>query len=474
MDRFMTRVSYSSLAAAFPYILIGIIFLYASSFAFPQTDDFCMFGKFSVLASSNPISETLNMYNTWSGRYTAMFAISVTGWISSILPIPEHWTYSASLMIFLFFFGWSCFRLSSILSEKFSPNGVIASVIFASCLALMPSKLEGIFWVTGVAVYSLSLSLLPLMFYTIARDDRNKSHDAHASLSSIVLIGLTVGTNEFVGMIIGLYLVFHIAAQGIGRNIIRYAEYISVFILSFVVSVFAPGNFLRDATLTGQRHDFLNSIRVSLGGMKSVLDGFILPNAILITLLIASVFLCGWVWRTQAASSKRILPICLSLIAGFPLHLFVYAYLAGDFTPGRILNQAYGVLIIGVALLVAWLGAKMRAQHSLNTKYLMLAFVSFTGFVLLSIPSMQAVGKTIRTYGPVWKASNLERRDYLQKMAGNTEAAITLRPIPPQPIREPVLQGNDAGGDPTNWINGCIAWYYRVGSVIVVPDFDNK
>lgn len=456
--------------ALLPYMCIGAIFLLAATYAFPQTDDFCQFGRLNLLSGDNPFVEAWYMYTHWAGRYTANFAVPLVGWLTGILPIPTQWVYAAALMLFIIAFLWSCLRLTRVAAEFRASNAILAWLLFGASLALMPSKLEGVLWVTGVAVYSIGLALLACLFDAIDRDDANPMPTAgRASPLSLALIVLATGTNEFVGLILGGYLMLRLATRFRWRPVYPRQElmYWCTYAASLAVSIFAPGNFTRDATISVQRHDMDGALRLATDSFTAFANAHLAPQAFLLIALMVAACAAGWVRRLPPAHWRRVLPVAASLVAGFPLHLFVYSFLTGEAAPGRVINQAYALSILGAGLAAGWTGAYLASRKPLLARRPALAIIGLAGLVLITASPMRNFTQSVRTYAPTWKAEQLARENRLNSYAGNRNYSVGLSKFTREPTNPPAFHGADAGDDPSYWVNRCMADYYRLGAIEV-------
>jgi hypothetical protein len=450
-----------------PFLWLALVFLYGTLFSFPQTDDFCTFNRLFNLETNNPFRDAWYMYLHWSGRYTSMFLISAAGWLVSIMPSPMYVAYSLALMLLILTFAAGCLTSTRLLSATRAANIPVAAIAFAASMMLMPSRLEGVFWLTGAIIYVTGVAVLLIISRSIIRDDRFKERSIGASYSwtSLILIVGCVGFNELLALSLGEFLVIRAIFYARGKvHLKQNIAYAVAYLGAFVTTVLAPGNFARDAGSSVPRHKIGIALDLSMLSFSQFIHGHIVPNATLLTFLLLGAGLITWAIKpTRVARATHVLPLPLTLISALPLHLVVYSFLTGEAAPGRIINQCYVMALVGLCLLTGWAGMRI-AQTTRNISSPGLArFTLFAiGIICLSTDQFGHIASVLRDFGPTWRAQQTQRMEILRDSKGRT---MTLAPFSPEGNTPPILQGADIDSDPSNWINKCVSDFYGVKDV---------
>lgn len=451
-----------------PFAWIVLVFLLAATYAFPQTDDFCTFGRLFQTSGGNPFAETWYLYQHWTGRYASSFAIAAVGWLSSVVPAPLQAVYAASLVAMILAFVASCVALSRLVPRGAAPNLPFAALLACAGLVLMPSKLEGLFWVTGAAVYFIGSALL---FWLMQRlgPDRDPAREGLPWLEAALVIAC-VGMNEFLALALGAFLVLRMALFARTRAYARdNAILFGTFAAALAFSVFAPGNFARDAGIAATRHDLGLTIDLAHRSLYFFGAAFVGPNALLLLLVLAAAFVAGWVaaperWRAPGHAA-RFLPAPLVLLASFPMHLVVYSFLSGEETPGRILNQALLLMLAGALLLSAWAGGWLATRKPAPRPRAAHVLMLLAGIGLLASPQFRQLSTTVRDFGQTWRTQQVDRHQRLVAAARGAPQPVAVPAFTSEGASPPLFQGADIGTDPAGWVNQCVASFYGVPAV---------
>lgn len=461
-------------AAAFaPYAWIGAVLLAVATFAFPQTDDFCTFGRLFTHSGGNPFAETWNLYQHWTGRYASSFLVAAVGWLSSVVPFPLQWVYAGSLAAMIAVHVLACVVFGKLVAAPGRVNLPFAAVVAAAGLVLMPSKLEGLFWVTGAAVYFAGVACLLVLMQRLG-EDREPSAKPGPPWPEMALIAACVGFNEFIALALGAFLALRILAFARTRaHAWENAALLATYAAAFGFSVLAPGNFARDASIAVPRHDPVLALELAQRSFDLLATALVRPNASLLSLMLLGSLAAGWLagperWR-KPGHAWRFLPAPLVLLASLPMHLLVYSFLSGEETPGRIINQALLLALSGACLLAAWAGTWLASLRPVRDPRPALAIVLLTGLWFLSSPQVRQLSATARDFGATWRAEQQQRNQALLAAARGGAATVVVPAFSPEGNSPPLLQGADIGSDPAGWVNLCVAGFYRVPSVSLAP-----
>jgi hypothetical protein len=459
---------FSLRAATFaPYILVGLVVLTATMYASPQTDDFCTFGRLFSQSNGNPLRETWYLYEHWTGRYTSSFIVAVVGWLIAVIPASVHAVYSVCLAAIAALFAWSCVLVTRVLSASRQPNLLLAAIIFASSMALTPSKLEAYLWLTGAAVYFVGLAVFFVVISMLARRQATPATGVSPPFDwpALMAIAVCVGFNEFLAIALFGYLALTAAlAVKEGARLSRNIGYLAVCLVAFMASVFAPGNFARDSSISVVRHDIASATSLSMKSFGLFVDAMLLPHGVLLVALLAAAACAGWLLRREPSKVSSVAPLVTVLTLAFPMHLWVYSFLTGEETPGRIINQAFVMALVGLCLLCAWLGQQVSRRRSDGPRAALSVVVLMVGLMLISSSPFTRFAQATRDYAPIWRYQHIERHRQLLA-ASHSGAPATVRPFASGDSAPPTFRGGDVSADSTNWINRCVAAYYSIPSV---------
>ncbi len=437
----VAMLSSKNTVAMAPYLAIVLFAMLAATYAFPQTDDYCLFGKLKNNFGWNPFVATADMYHVWSGRFSAMFFIEASGWLTHVLPLPLQMTYAAILIALVGALLWAAYLAFSIVA----PSMALAAVATVAIIGTMPWKLEGVMWLTGAAVYTAPFVAIMLL---VALIEREKT----AGAATIVLVAISVGFNEFVGLAVGVFLAvrFFLNRQDWRPHAILGV----VYVLAFGVSVLAPGNFVRSAEVSAP-HDLVAALGMSADSFLMYLANHVAPNWFMFACLLIAAFAATW--GAKAIPFHRAMPAIVAFLSAFPINLIGLPFLMGEPIPGRTLNQAHGFLILGMLLVAAWLGAYVSSRTKWAVPPLVGPGVVFaTGLVCLGNPLIGEYTRTITTYAGTWRAEQTARHVMLSKGTG----PVAVPAFSPEPGWPPVLRGADISADATYWVNSCLGSYY--------------
>lgn len=453
-----------------PYALIACCFLVATAFTFLQTDDYCTFGRVIHRHGGNPLADVYLLYMEWTGRYSASIVVALVAAASAL--VNPAWVYPLALMVFIALFAWACMLLSRLSTRHLTTHLPLAAVMLASTLLITPSKLEQFFWLTGAAVYFVGASLALVLVYRLrAGETRAAGHKPLREISTHLIIVATVGFNEFLALVVGACLSWSIVQDFRNRaedrqwrtHIIR----MSVFLAALALTILAPGNFSRDAASTTLRHDVMGSLAMMVESMGFLARSLFAESGLPLVASLAAAFASGWlVPSSDKQHVRQGLPYMVILILALPMHLWVYSFLTGESTPGRVMNQAVLLAHLALCVCLAWGGSVMANRRSAERRSTLPANIalSLAGVMLLLSPSTVEFAKAVLNFAPTWRAEQLQRHSGLSNV--QEHKPVYVRPFSSGDSDPRTFSGTDVTADPSNWINKCVADYYEVNSVI--------
>ena len=447
-----------------PFVVMALVLLGATAFTFPQTDDFCTFGRVLIRYGGNPLPDLMSTYGGWTGRYSSTLLIGLVGASSSLIPVPI--SYPLALAGFVVLFLFACRQVSRLPSARNRPDLPLALAIFCGVLVVMPSKLEQFFWLTGAVVYFVGPSVLLLLIHAIAGNEESRRESTGREAWIAILIVAVTGFNELIALVLGACLAWSCIDALLQRRATwRHAARLLLFAAAFAITTLAPGNFLRDAGSQMARHDIIAAaglVRVSLAGLESTY-GIALPAALAVLAALSAG--AGWT-RGEARPARAWLPYLAILVLSLPAQLWVYSFLTGEPSPGRILNQAITLAMVGACVAAAYAGHRLASRlPAASARWLHLAGLTVTGLGLAMTPNFANLARTVTAFGPSWHAQQLQRHTGLSAITATT-LPVYVKPFEGPDGDPPVYRGGDVGPDPKHWINRCVAGYYQIPAII--------
>jgi hypothetical protein len=262
----MSTQRHRELGASLPAILEGKIVVYGlllislcvlmtfgalSAFAFPSADDFCYAVKARALGF---VGAQRDMYFTWSGRYSASAAISafvLAGGLQRFYPhaaVLVLLLTAAAFVALLLALGWPKYPLRILLAGSLA--------LCVQFIAGLPDVAQAVYWVAGSFTYQLGNVFLLLLLALVAQQERGAASGwlvpglRFAAGSILALVA--VGENEvtLVCTLIVLATCAALAWLWQRRTIWFLTSLLAVAIVGALISVLAPGNMVRAASLS--------------------------------------------------------------------------------------------------------------------------------------------------------------------------------------------------------------------------------
>jgi len=440
----------------------------ATFFPFLQTDDFCTFGRVIGRHGGNPFAELASVYGSWTGRYSSSFLLALAASLGAIIPVPV--VYPAVLASFLLLFGVACWAVSRLPAKNGHGNLPLALVAFTSTLLLMPSKLEQYLWLTGAAVYFVGASLVLLLVHRLAASDEPGPHPRR-EVTLMLIVVLATGFNEFLALVVGACLAWAALRNVTGpeRHLWKvHVLRLVVFAVALGSTVLAPGNFARDAGSAVARQDLASATAMMFQSLAGFAGALARESAWLWLATLGAALFAGMVGSSAGPRPARVwLPYALILLAAFPMHLWVYSFLTGEPTPGRVINQALTLAHVAVCLLVAWAGMLTRLKSQPVTSPRRAAVgLAVAAVLVVASPSTRGFLTTLSQFAYTWHVQQLERHHGLS--AVSADDPVYLRPFAQGDSSPPMFAGSDISANPDYWVNQCVSDYYGVDSVILM------
>ena len=500
------RILFTALLAVFILSLLPILFL--GFYAVPAADDFSYgaavyqaiqngAGLPGILAAA--FHQISVAYEIWQGTHSAVFLMSLQPAVFgerfyALTPFIMLFSLCGGLFVFCRMVFFHLLQLPKRLSDCI---WLFCSIL---CIQLAPSPIESFFWYNGSVYYTffhgMLLCMLSLCFLYIRKQKKS------ILLGLLCLLGITLGGGNYVTAlqtaILGVTGIVLLA-------IFRRREWkilllpLLLFFISFLISVKAPGNAVRQNSVE-YTPNALHAIFTSFyWGAKDSLRWMTPP------VLAVLIFLFPLFWTVLSSSdwfsaSAENAPENKekSFLFRYPGLLTIYSYCllsamycppyyAMDGIPERAVNIIYysfvPLLVLNEIWWIGWyINKKGNSSHDLEIKsgktrfyrgissYKTILLCTFVGLILCA--GYLFSGKASRTSALALhdlrsgdaQAYHAVYEERFKLLHDDSVQNVVMEPNPWYPV---LICGGDFSEDPDNWTNHSLATYYGKESVVV-------
>ena len=466
------------LVAAVAATIPVAVHAYLGTFARYIADDFC---TASTLRQFGFLASQTYWYETWTGRYSYTFAVSLA---QSIGPALTPWLTLLVLIAWIVFIAYAAQTMLGL--RGIAPVAVaLATIHVFSTLDGSPSVYQSLYWQTGMVTYTLPLVLSVAYAAWLwgagqgRQGPRNTAAACTISLAAAFLLGgfsetyVALQTSALVLLL--LSMPWLIAGAKRSRAVSLVAAGLAGSVLAGLTVALAPGTGVRRALMPAApqlmpwveatlRDGYLFLARTVKGSPEAIVLSIALPC--LLVLLFASE-------RGPLAQSGKgagvgsLLPLLLLPIATPILILATiapYEFAISSYPDARVLVTAMFVLITGLVVWGAYLGkvlaglTRMRSSAARRVAG-WLAVILVLGLLAVSVRSASTIldqEDAARDYARSW-----DTRDRNLRQPGAGDAGQ----VPAASLRH--MGGlAEIGHDPEEWINRCVAGTYGLESVV--------
>ncbi len=485
------RRTVSLLSQGIPWIFLALSlapllsWAYLGFFTRYLADDY---GTSFVLLQKGFWRMQLFWYQTWSGRYSFTFLVSLVelGGVkaASWIPIIALSSWFLSLL-------WALKQIFSALAISINWKwlGIFSGVILFGAVKSIPDYSEIVFWQTGILTYQVSniflaLSLALFLKRFFSRPERPKVALWEYPIAFMIAFLIGGFSETWIGIqlaLITLGLLYFFFYKNQNRNdILRMLlmAYLGSW-CSLAVILKSPGNMARTWRVGAMSLETLSSSFISsLVDVPVFLYEWITDNTVLVLMLLLTGVFVGFVVSQDVAKEKvrhglllglGLLGVaCASLGAGFlpsyavwgarpadraifiPMFIFVWAYVLFGFLAGRFLSTYFKtgtlrtyfqtLMLLSLAFTMVW----MQARTTLAS--------------LQWLPALQ-------TYARLWD----ERDAFLRQASLQNKGDLVIPSLRHNPamhdLRDTVWMTGELTENKGHWINKLAALYYGVPSI---------
>ena len=464
------------------FILL-IPILYIAKYNVPSADDFSFScethaaiinGKSIIGIIAGAFSKVKDVYFSWQGTFAAVFmmALQPSIWGFSYYSLTT-WIMLISLLGGIFFL---CYRLfSGIFQIQKAVSGIIASVISIACIQFVPFANQSFYWYNGSVYYTFTFGVL-LTMYAV-----NIGYILYGGVWRIILmsvLSVVIGGSNYVtallSFVISLSIILTLIFRKDKKWIILLIPFI-IFLLSFTISILAPGNAVRQE----DRPDHPGAIQAILLSFKySSINLFSWAD---LRFLACMLFLLPFLYHAAASCQFFSFP------APFLVSFFSYCLYSSAFTPhlyalasdgpDRLKNIIYFLLIfLTVINLFWWCGwiSHRFGKHNKNcstTSYFFPYFLFSVGAVLSIVCAIFISHESLTSVLALNELRSGEAKSYyeeaLQRQTLLEDPSIQDCEFDPFDNMPYLLFFTDMSDDPTDFQNEDTCTYYEKNSIIV-------
>ncbi len=441
--------------------------------------------------------QTRVSYNTWQGNFAAIFLMYLQPGIwgeqfYALAPVLLITSFAAAMLAFMYNFLRRWFK-----AGKTASLGAAAVITFCAMqFTHVPS--DSFYWYNGSVYYTFFFSLMLVLFTLVTFVIKcEKKICRIISLAFAIILAFLVGggnyaTALFTAVVLAVLTVWNIIAKK--KTAFMLAAVTAAALASLLISVAAPGNAIRQASVGG-----------SSGVLKALIysfayGGYNIASATTFPVTVMWLALLPVFYRIAARTGFKFR--CPALVLIFTFGIFCSQgtpvfYAQGLRIPYRMMNIIYFCYYIFMTLnliyLMGWLHSRFgdrplfralegvyEAPRRRGIAAVTLALAFAAGCVgLINITesdsergaavfdgmpmSVSASFSLINGEAAVYDRELTERNEYLSSAEG---ASVTLPALSAKPE---VIFHTDITEDPEYWINQMLAGYYGAAQVQLEP-----
>lgn len=489
-SRQITSVKTISIIIAITLLASIVPLLYIGLYDYPSSDDFTYSHQthqiwqdtHSIKLTLKAAAETsLQYYNEWQGTYSACSLMALQPGIFNL--------YSITPFILIFTLISGTFGLLYIILIKYLNSNLWQYLAISSSMTLLSlqfikSPVEAFFWYNGSIYYTFYFSISLFLYYIllIYIKSSNKKKKIQYGILCCLLALFIAGGNFVIGLTTFLILCsISIILYYLKKRIPITVIFISiVFLAGFIISIAAPGNNMRAATITTETPSAIYAIYLSLIKGAQLIFRWSKPTIILVFIVI-SIIMIPIIKKTNFSYPHPIW-VTLSSYAIF-CSLFTPSYYAMGISGwDRTINMCqyyfYWFVLFNLFYHIGHLLKKPVAYNRLlpfiiKIKQIQAFFdkhsiLALTMIIILFLSTIiQPRSTTYKTMKDLISGDVLQYAqdmEYRQKKYNSDETDLILSPLSAKPE---TLFHDDIFPDKEHWVNKSIATYFNKNSIIL-------
>ncbi len=460
-------LKYTLLGAGIGLLLITILpFLILTRYIHIQADDFTVS---AVLDKFGFFQSQIEWYRSWTGRYFALFVISLLHPIK--FGLPDGIKVFAFIWICLFVVASWFFTRSY--TDKKASIFVTALLVSVYCWQ-MPSTAEAFFWIPSTMSYQLGIGLQLVFFGLLNTSNKTKLHKFLLCLLALSIPG-TSEVNLLVFICILSVIVFYQLLKPTVNNTKFIFQLFALAIVASIFSIISPGNSVRTEVLTENAKnlpigDLFYAIKGGLIATKEELFMLFARTPLLLFSLLL-VLLKPW-HKILDHVKVPVWQIVLFWLGTFTI--FIALHVPFTYKTGVIINPGRATNVMMMFYIVTWfIGVLitanfLRIDSHLNNVRMVIASV----LVIILFSALQLVVPNRIEHAWVdllsgtansYHTTLMQREAFIASAQGRSVQVDSLTERPSS------IFIDDINHDSLNWKNQAVANYYRLKSISTGP-----
>lgn len=478
------------------YVISLIPLFGIAKFNYPSADDYTNGSRcyhvweashsvFKVLGEA--LSRTMEEWLTWRGCFTSSFlsALPPNIWGERMYFLTT-WVVLLMLTAAVLFFFYELF-VKGFGADRYVSHSIsmIALFVMIQCMGAS-GRAESFYWYSGAINYTF-IHGMSLLFYGMLIATANaKGIKKGAILAIASVLGFLVAGGNQMTMLNGAIV---LAVVTVFLTILKkWQEYkklwipILSFYIGFMISVIAPGNFIRASESLG-----MNPVKAIFVSFYYCLD-LMVNQWTTWSVILLSVCMVPLFWH-MAGSTKFKFPCpFLAVLFGYCLvsamatpPLFIMGNIAAGRLQGLIFLMYVPVLTLCIGYVIGWIRRKWENGQNKREKadvfgihgcQLLVGCILFFMFgSLISVIPEPYYYTATSAISDIWDGSAAAYSEKLEervKLYHNGKGAdLAVEPLSKQPE---LLFFSDIEKNPEDWKNRGVCRYYGLGSVVVMAE----
>ncbi len=457
-------------------IISAIIPFFAISFYnYPSADDLVYSADVRLMG---PFWYIKDSYINWGGRYFSAL-------LEAINPLVYNFSFGYKVLPVIFLiltYLGLYFFIKKLIDPQIKKKNIFfyTALLFALILQILPSPVEGFYWMTGAIEYTTPFIIILFLFpYIVQNNDTNLKWNNYIVIALLILC--IAGSNEIVILLVtGITFLLWIAEILTKKNIFKISFILVFSIIGTLIVVLAPGNYARMDMFSkhGQIIESISGALISF--IKIALNIFVKPSFLLLSFAALAYF------SKKSLKIKHSLLELKYIIFLYPLFsililislLFLPFYAMGIQPPMHVNNIIslfffllwfFYLAIVGQYFYVNRVPLFLNIQLNKFPILVLLSVILFyTGIIKSPSGNFSLMGNTTKAWSDlIYKAKGYDdemqhRLNLISKAKTEKKDTVIFQSLKYKPE---TIFFIDITDDPAYWLNQCYSSYYKIKAV---------
>lgn len=427
------------------------IIAYSSFFARYLADDYCVkaildqFGFWEFITRS---------YTGWAGSFSSLV-------LQGLTPSPQAVGVPIIFVILAWvgLFSLITYKTIMFLTKSVKNIGVISlalsCVLMTELLSAFPNMHEILFWYNAVVSYIVPLALASFYILLVSRPV------ALSTLISLFFVSFILAGFNFTFASLQIFWLAILLLFVVQRFALRAKLLASLLgaLSGLVVLISAPGNTIRADQIGSDANLIISAINSLLMSLHPVLYVISYRPLTFLSLFAISLMFAFYFGKKISKPVLATLAIVAIVVLSAAVSFFPVLYVFNTLPSARGWLAPVGIALCSIAGLGYVCGVTLRKDEQ-PLGYLpyrvqiIIAALALVFMLNNTLTALQVAQRQI-AYAAAWD----ERDVYLRTLSGSTET-VHVRSL------RNILNFEDVTGDPTHWMNACIANYYNLSTIV--------